>query len=185
MKERARQGALCVRNGMNGKDRKNNSSIICEKIKALDEFIKAKTIMLYYPTKSEVDIFALFKVCEETDKRICLPVVLEEKGQMEAAIYDKDTKLLPDRYGILYPHNSEKVLKSNIDLVIVPMVAFDEELNRIGYGSGYYDRFLNGMNAYKVGVAFSCQQVFDITKDINDIKMDKIITEKTSFVKGE
>ena len=180
MKEKARQGALCVRDGMTGKEIRDYSSIICEKIKVLDEFIKAKTIMAYYTTKSEVDISELFKVCEDMGKRICLPVVLA-KGQMEAAIYDKNSKLLADRYGILYPHGSEKVLKSDIDLVIVPMVAFDEKLNRIGYGGGYYDRFLSGIDVYKLGVAFSCQQVPDTNRDINDIKMDKIVTERNIF----
>lgn len=181
MKNEARLLALCSRNGMTEQNKKDYSSIICEKIKALDEFTKAKTIMAYYPIRSEVDISKLFKICEDMGKHICLPVVLEEDGQMEAAIYDKNSRLLADKFGILYPQGSKKVLKSDIDLVLVPMVAFDEKLSRIGYGRGYYDRFLRGTNTYKLGVAFSCQQVFEIAKDINDIKMDKIITEKDIF----
>jgi len=181
MKNEARQGALCVRNGMTEQERKYNSSVICRKIKGLDEFKKAKTIMAYYPTNSEVDITQIFNVCKDMDKRICLPVVLDGDGQMDVALYDENSSLLADRFGILYPHDAEKVKKSDIDFVIVPMVAFDGNLNRIGYGRGYYDRFLAGTHAYKLGVAFSCQQVSEIIKDINDIKMDKIITEKNIF----
>ena len=65
--------------------------------------------------------------------------------------------------------------------MIVPIVAFDDRLYRIGYGKGYYDHFLKVLDVIKIGVAFDCQRVNQIERDENDIKLDLIITEKNTY----
>lgn len=89
--------------------------------------------------------------------------------------YNTQTKLQKNRYGIIEPSVDAPVLEPTI--VIIPMVAFDRQRNRLGYGGGYYDKYLENKDVLKVGVAFSSQEMDHIPSDPHDIRMDKIITE--------
>ncbi len=72
----------------------------------------------------------------------------------------------------------QKIFKKNIDVILVPGVGFDERGFRIGYGAGFYDRFLNGVRAVKVGVTFDCCIVDRVENSKNDEPVDVVITEK-------
>lgn len=81
-------------------------------------------------------------------------------------------------FHILEPMTKEKISPSQIDLMIVPMLGFDITLHRVGYGRGYYDRYFSrGFKGYKLGLAFSFQQVDFITSDSYDIALDEVLTE--------
>jgi 5-formyltetrahydrofolate cyclo-ligase len=76
------------------------------------------------------------------------------------------------------PEYGIRVDKKDIDVIIVPLLGFDEKRNRLGHGGGYYDRFMKDCKALKIGVAYSVQKVDQIMTDDNDVALDMIITEK-------
>ena len=93
--------------------------------------------------------------------------------------WSSNDPLIINKYGI--PEPSSFSSKSP-DILLVPLVAFDENLNRIGYGGGYYDRYINKVNKYKkiitIGLAYSFQKVKKISTNKHDMKLDYIVTEK-------
>lgn len=141
------------------------SKEICKKIQ---KFITNKSIIMSYNAiDGEVDVSYIFR----DDKTFLYPLVVKDN-----IIAVKSKKFKTGAYGIKEPIGTE--FNEKIDAVIVPMCAYDRKFNRLGFGKGYYDRFLKNRDTLKIGVAFSCQQVDDIEIKETDIKMDVIITEK-------
>lgn len=154
------------------------SNVIINKIIHLDSFIRAKTIFSYYPIKNEVNILPMIKK-HIKDKNICIPKIEKNEGIMTARIVEDLDDLKYDKYNIPTPSDTSRIINPyEIEFVIVPIVAFDKENNRIGYGGGYYDRFLKEcINAKKCGVAYSFQETDIILSRAYDIKMDIVVTE--------
>ncbi len=118
------------------------SQIIISKIIELEEYKRASTIMIYYPYKNEADLRELIDYAKE-EKDICLPYVEQKKGVMTARKVDNIESLVEGAYGIMAPSDDSKIIDCDkIDFIAVPMVAFDDKNQRIGYGGGYYDRYL-------------------------------------------
>lgn len=146
------------------------SKEICRKVQ---QFITdKKVIMLYNAIDGEVDMKSLALL---EDKTFLFPRV--ESDNLVAV---EGVDFCVGSYGILEP--SGKEYSDKIDAVIVPMCAFDRNLNRLGFGKGFYDRFLKDKKCLKIGVAFSCQQTDSIQTKETDIRMDIIITEKEVLV---
>lgn len=147
-----------------------NGDEFVKKIRELGCYKKANTVMLYMPIKGEADVTGL--LC---DKKLFLTPVTEGENIYACPISGAW------RNGLFsVPEPKEKTVfdKTKIDLVIVPGVAFDKRGNRMGYGKGYYDRFLNGLDICKVGVCHSFQLMDTIPSEDHDIKMDIIVTER-------
>ena len=124
--------------------------------------------MLYNSIDGEVDVSALLEL---ENKTFIFPKIVGDD-----IISVKEGKLNIGKYNIPEPDGTE--FNGQIDAVIVPMCAFDKNNNRLGFGKGYYDRFLKGKNCLKIGVAFSLQEVGQIETKLTDIPMDIIVTEK-------
>jgi len=107
-----------------------------------------------------------------------LPVIKKNK-EMDFYTWSNNDLLKLNKYGIPEPEQNKKVFP---DIILVPLVAFDSRLYRIGYGGGYYDRyiakFLNKKNLFKIGIAHSCQKINRVPINNYDKKLDMIITEK-------
>tara|TARA_Y100000590_G_scaffold223274_1_gene252583 strand:+ start:2009 stop:2572 length:564 start_codon:yes stop_codon:yes gene_type:complete len=134
----------------------------------------------YYPANNEVNILNFLKNASKKGYKIALPVVTSSKG-MNFRIWVFKEPLYVSKFGILEPKSSKKVIMP--DLVMVPLVAFDRNLNRIGYGKGYYDRILKKIvktkkNKIFLGIAYSFQQYKKIPINRHDYKLDYIYTEK-------
>ncbi len=173
-KIRQRKLSLITRNKLSDEERKEYSKIICDKLFSLN--LKGN-IMSYYPFKTEVDIRVF-----NFNNYVSYPVIYHDI-EMDTYLPINNSFSL-NYYGIYEPDLDEaiKVEKKYLDYVIVPIVAFDERLYRIGYGKGYYDYFLKDIKAKKIGVAFDIQKVNGIENDNNDIKLDMIITEKNTYI---
>ncbi len=132
----------------------------------------------YYPVNFEVDILEFLKNLEIKGLELSLPVV-KKKNQMDFYSWSNKNLLKLNKYGIPEP---EKIKKVFPDILLVPLVAFDDRLNRIGYGGGYYDRYINKIsnkkNLLKIGIAHSCQKINRVPVNKYDMKLDIIITEK-------
>lgn len=150
------------------------SNLIIYKLKQHPNFINAKTIGIYVSYKNEVETINLIKEIVES-KKICVPKV---NGQsMDFCLIRSLDELKSGNYGILEPVSNKIIEKNNIDLLIVPMVAYDNMHNRLGYGGGYYDRYLQGYLGNVIGLAFSFQKIEALPFEDFDLPIPVIIDE--------
>ncbi len=141
---------------------------------------KKVTIAGYYPSNYEVDILKFLEEASKKNFKIALPVI-KTKTSMNFKLWSFMDPLYVNNFGILEPKNSEKKIVP--DLILVPLVAFDNQLNRIGYGKGYYDRSLikikkNKKNSLSLGIAYSFQKCSNVPVNKYDFKLDYILTER-------
>ena len=129
--------AKTIRKGL---DIKNISKKLCEKILDMPEYQKAKNVMIFYPLVDEIDLLSL----ASDKKNFYLPRVKDD--DIEVCPYKNGDELVIGKYNILEPKN-DTVSPDVLDLVIVPAIMADKNNNRLGYGKGYYDRFLNKVTA--------------------------------------
>ena len=168
---------ITLRNNLENKEEK--SCVICKKILESELFNKAKNVFIFLSFGSEVLTNLIVEKCFEQGKKVCVPVCKQD-GIMDAVYIDSFDDMTCNRFGIKEPKDVKKIAdKQDIDLIIAPGSVFDKNLNRIGYGKGFYDRFFVGTRAKRVALAFDCQIVdFDLPTDEYDVKMHCIVTEK-------
>lgn len=163
-------------------DKELKSKDITNKIISLKDYEMAKVIALYNSLESEVDTQNLIKERLENNKIVVLPKVIN-KTEMKFYKISSLDELERGAFGIYEPIENENNLvePNEIDLMIIPGVCFDKNKNRVGFGGGYYDRYLSGENnIFKVGICFDEQLLKDeyIEAEDNDIKMDIIVTDR-------
>lgn len=174
-KNEIRKSFLLKRDAL--KNRYEKSSTICTKVINSDVFKNSRCVFVYLSYKSEVNTFEIVRKCFNEGKRVCVPYT-DGDGIMYAVEIESLDGLVKNKWGIFEPKTCEKKAdKSQVDLCIAPGSVFDRQLNRIGYGKGYYDRFLKGANAFKMALAFECQIAEELPNEPFDIKMDCIVTE--------
>jgi 5-formyltetrahydrofolate cyclo-ligase len=138
----------------------------------------AKRIGIYCSTRGEVDTYGLMEHWFwDKDISIYTPKVTEETMDFFKISSFKDLAL--GSFGILEPQTDHRIAPDELDVIIIPIVAFDKNKHRIGYGKGYYDRYLKLTSARKIGIAFSFQEVDEILVDPFDVDCDIVITEIT------
>lgn len=159
-------------------DMKFISKGIVENIRELEAYRRSKRVMLFYPLKNEVDLLDLLK----DDKFFYLPRVNGE--ELECCPYKQGDELVMSDFKVLEPV-CESVPKSDIDLVLVPALCVDNNCNRLGYGKGFYDRFLSDYKGVSV-IVIPDELVFsEICKEKHDRCCDYFITQKkASFDRG-
>jgi len=140
--------------------------------------ILIKVIGGYFPVNHEVDGLNILKEFDKKKYQISLPVV-KKKFEMDFYKWSFNEPLKINKYGIPEP---EKIKLIYPDVILVPLVAFDEKLNRLGYGGGYYDRLIKRLsgkkNILKIGLALSAQKINNVPTNEYDKKLDYIITDK-------
>ncbi|OGV32351.1 MAG: 5-formyltetrahydrofolate cyclo-ligase [Legionellales bacterium RIFCSPHIGHO2_12_FULL_35_11] len=174
-----RDNCLAVRKSINKRSQKLASSIICKKINFLQNYINAESIGLYKPINNEIDLSSLFN----NSKKFYYPKVFGK--EMNFIKIDALTKFVKNKCGIEEPigNLNDGVDVTKLDLIFVPLVAFDHNKNRIGMGLGYYDRYLaRNKNTFLIGVAYEFQRQEDIQPDPWDIKLDLILTENRNYI---
>lgn len=138
----------------------------------------ATRIGIYCSTRGEVDTYGLMEHWFWDEHiQIFVPKIDGESMDFFRISSFKDLAL--GAYGILEPTTHEKADPADLDVIIVPIVAFDKHKHRIGYGKGYYDRYLPRTSAKKIGIAFSFQETDEISVDPFDVDCDIVITETT------
>ena len=182
MKEIIRKKYLNIRKQIENKYEK--SITICNKIINTKEYQESKYICVYKSLKDEVNTDEIIKHAISKNKIVVLPRV-ENDDLMLYKITSYDEKLKKSKLGVEEPLGNFKNLvdKKEIDLVIVPAVCFDKERNRIGFGKGFYDRFLKNANLNTLGICFEEQVVKEYLLPVrdNDIKINKVITDKNVY----
>lgn len=185
-KEDIRRNILKKRHSLSKDDIRNKSQQVFLDLAETVDYINSQNIMFYVATRSEVQTEEMIKTSMKMGKNIFVPIILTECYNLAPSrIFDFDIELKKGKKGILEPKKEYYRLfpSENIDLIIVPGIAFDLSGNRIGRGFGYYDNFLRKVrsSAKIVALAFEMQIVKKIPNDKNDIPVHKIITEKRTI----
>ena len=140
--------------------------------------IKKKIIGGYYPYNYEIDTLEILKKLEKKNYLISLPKI-SNNNQMNFYYWSSNDPLSINTYGIPEPISKKKI---NPEILLVPLVAYDDNLNRLGYGGGFYDRYFEKNSKIKkiikIGLAFSFQKITKLPVSKFDKKLNKIITEK-------
>ena len=173
MKVEARKAALSKRRSLPSDVRRENSIKICNELVGTEYYKKANNILCYASYNSEVDTKYIIERIFDDKKNLYLPRCEVEHKKL---IICPVTELRKGAYGIIEPMGKGVDIGS-IDMVVVPMVAFNRNKNRIGYGAGYYDRLLGCADVYKIGIAFSIQETQFSGFEDTDVPLDMIITE--------
>ena len=159
-----------------------NKKINCQNLlKLLNQKSVNKKIGLYFPIGSEVCTIGLIENLRKGKYIISLPVI-DKNFEMSFYEWAKNSPLNINKYGIPEPLRSKKIIPSTL---IIPLLAFDINLNRLGYGGGFYDRFINKLEKskkiLKIGLALSCQKINKVPTDKFDKKMNYIFTESKIY----
>ena len=176
LKSKLRKKILKIREKINKKNIYINFNQIIKIIKK--EKINKKIIGGYYPVNFEIDDLALLRKFEKKRFNISLPVI-DKNFHMNFCKWSFSDPLKVNKYGIPEPEIKNIVYP---DILLIPLVAFDKNLNRLGYGGGYYDRLIEKLSKkkkiIKIGLAFSVQKIDKVPINIHDQKLDYIVTNK-------
>ena len=132
----------------------------------------------YFTSNFEIDDLKILEIMEKKNFNISLPVI-KKNNQMDFFKWSNNDPLKINKFGIPEPISS---IKFYPDILLVPLVGYDNDLNRLGYGGGFYDRYIKKIETIKkvikIGLAFSCQKINNMPLSKYDKKLDFIVTEK-------
>jgi 5-formyltetrahydrofolate cyclo-ligase len=161
------------RNRMNSQEIAKKSKSIQEFVINSNEYQSAKVVGAYFAFGSEVATELIIEHAKMLGKKIALPRVEEDKITFYELSSTKS--LIRGRFGIMEPPPYGQM--GEIDLLVVPGIAFDKKGNRLGYGKGFYDRLLSGTRTFSIGLAYSFQVLENLPHDRYDKRLDAIASE--------
>ncbi|MBE9469448.1 MAG: 5-formyltetrahydrofolate cyclo-ligase [Bacteroidetes bacterium] len=174
-KKALRKKIKAIKSEVSFEEKKTRSKNILLKLERNKIFQNAKIVMLYWSMKDEVFTHD-FVVKWSSDKKIILPSVAGDNLILKE-FTGKDDLVAGDRYDIPEPGCGIFENENEIELIVVPGVAFDKQNNRMGRGKAYYDKLLKSTKAKKIGICFEFQLFENIPYDKYDVKMDLVISE--------
>lgn len=176
-KKELRNHVLNRRRNMSAQEVTIFSEAICSKVISNGFLENITDVCLYMPIQNEVELSTLISVCREKQIRIWLPRIIDK--QMDFYLYDSDTKLISGAYNILEPDNTTKLIPSCKTTIFVPGSVFSNMGDRIGYGGGYYDRYMINHPACKyIAVCYDFQILPEIPCEEHDQKPNIILSEQ-------
>ena len=177
-KEAARERARAIRCQMTPAEIESRSAAIERNL--LEVIDGANPVLVYASKPGEVDTSGLIDRLLARGVRIVVPIIEQETRTLRLSFLQDPAVLQPSTFSVPEPVGCEiPADPAEIDLVVVPMMAFDRQGFRLGYGAGYYDRFLSEYpRMKKIGVAFSCLELDRVPADDRDVPMDVIVTEE-------
>jgi len=160
------------------------SQAIFQKLIELPQFKTASTVMCYAALQDEVQTYKIMELALAQGKTVCIPFIQDRAGIMDAVVLKSLDDLVAGTFDILSidAKQAQIVDPMQIDLVLVPGVAFDETKHRLGVGGGFYDRFLaRAKQAFCLGLTFECQVVEKVPYEIHDHTVNAVLTELRLF----
>ncbi len=168
---------LAIRKAMTPEEVAANSKAILENILSVRLINKYSVFHCYYPINNEVDTVPLLTLLFDLQKTVVMPRTDFRTGELINYKVESFSDLEETRFGMKEPRADFRLFTDPIDVVFVPGVAFDRQLYRMGYGKGFYDRFLKKAEAFNIGLGYNFQIRNNIPHDELDIRMNFIITE--------
>ena len=151
---------------------------ICKRILSLKSFSTKKTVACYIAANNEPDIKTVIDRLIKNKKTVAAPAFFKKTKDYEFVKFENFQNLTLGPYKILQPQNAPIVNPADIELALVPAVAFSQNGLRLGYGKGVYDRLLANSNALKIGIAYDFQVIDQFESEAHDIRVDFVVTEK-------
>lgn len=158
----------------------DKSNAILNELLSAPRYKLAKTILMYYPSNDEVDISSLIEIANSSGKSVALPYCINRQGDMEFYYISSENELVNGLFNLKQPNieKCKRVTDFKDALLLVPGIAFDKQGYRLGYGKGYYDRFMAKYNLKSIGLCFNSLLVDKLPINEYDKKVDYIITDK-------
>ncbi len=177
IKRALRREILAARDALGAGERAARSRRIAERVLALPELRGARTVMAFASFGSEVDTRPLLEALAERGLRLAVPRVVD--GGLVPVAYVPGDPLEGSSFGVPEPTTGAPIPPAEIDLVVAPGLAFDRSGARVGYGGGFYDRFLRTLppGVPRIAVAFAIQVVPQVPRGGSDVPVDAIVTE--------
>jgi 5-formyltetrahydrofolate cyclo-ligase len=165
---------------MTPEERRVKSEAICRHLAGLIR--DSETVMAYTSKEMEVNTVPIITWLLEHGNPVIVPIIVKEDVSLRLSYLRDMAALVPSTFGVPEPIGSEIPARGeDVDTILLPMLGFDRTGARIGYGAGYYDRFLEKFPALRrIGIAFACQEMDSLPLDPTDVRMDHIITENGS-----
>jgi len=162
---------------MSSEERRQWSVEVCDKVMKTEKWLGASMVMLYWPLGDETDVRPLIGEALRQGKTVVLPTCMGD--ELVLRIYEGEEKMSRGAFGIMEPQGRVIGPKEygDIDLIVVPGVAFDNKGGRLGRGKGYYDRLLKQMTGcWKMGVCWRIQITDEVPTGPYDVRMDEVIS---------
>jgi len=185
MKKRIRKEIITKRDSLDLKKKRSFDQIIKEKLKRTQEYKKSNNIFIYIGFGSEIDTAKYIEEFLKDGKKVFVPRTNMVVRTMEAVEITSLKELERNKFGILEPtKDMEAIDKNKLQLIIMPGVAFDIKRGRIGYGGGYYDKYMETIDVSipKIALAYELQIIDKVPREDHDILPDSIITEKRNIL---
>jgi 5-formyltetrahydrofolate cyclo-ligase len=179
-KKKIRKDILSLRNALPRTELAAMSRRICRSFIHLPMLSDCSSVMIFLSFGSEINTDDIIRWLWQQKKKVFVPLCKPETREMDIIPITTFADVEPGYFGIREPKRELRtpVAKAEIDLIAVPAVAFDRSGYRVGYGGGYYDRFMTGLNVPKIGLAFSCQLIPEVPVDKYDQAVQGIVTEQ-------
>ncbi len=174
-KDKLRRIMMKRRNDLSVEEFERLSNLIFNKVINDERFINAHHVGLYVSFKNEVDTLKLIAYCLKNGKKVSVPRVSSEL--MDFYEIDRLDQLRQGTFGVLEPTAKKVTKKNDLDIIYVPLLAYDQANHRIGYGKGYYDRYLSDFDNLTIGLAFSFQMTDSIDINPFDFPLNFIYNE--------
>ena len=179
MKASIRKSVLKKMKGLELENKRKADQALIQRLRSLPAYQAASVIATYLSFPHEVDTSFLIDAAQEDGKQVVIPKTYP-KGCMEFVAYDPQN-LKPTAFGLLEPEDATQAVdQSKIDLIHVPGVAFQKNGYRIGYGGGYYDRYLADFDGATVSTIYACQEV-DFAPAPHDIPVQEVIVDESTI----
>ena len=179
-KKRLRRKILDERRAMDAQTVSEKSDVICEKLIREPAIAECDKICLYMPINNEVDVTLLVDRLRSLGKTLYIPKI--GGHNMHFHKYEADTELSPGSFGIPEPVDSEMLVADEKTLIVMPGAGFSKDRDRIGYGGGYYDRYIKKhSDAKAIAVCYEFQVLEQVPAGKNDMRPAKLITEENSY----
>ncbi|MEX1011317.1 MAG: 5-formyltetrahydrofolate cyclo-ligase [Balneolaceae bacterium] len=183
-KNELRSHYLTLRSSLEPEDRERASEEIAGHLLRYPMMESSTLVHIYLPMKSrgEVDTTPLISALQMSGKRLVVPKMDTEHHALVHYFYEGPDQIELNSLGVPEPVYGEMISAEEIELVCVPVVAADRNRNRLGYGGGYYDRFLSGIDAFRIGLLYQdCIMEETLPLEPFDISMDRLVTENGIF----
>ena len=178
MKASIRKSVLKKMKGLERENKRKADQALIQRLRSLPAYQEASVIATYLSFPHEVDTSFLIDAAQADGKQV-IPKTYS-KGRMEFAVYDPQ-KLKPTAFGLLEPEDgSQAIDQSEIDLIHVPGVAFQKDGYRLGYGGGYYDRYLADFDGATVSTIYACQEV-NFLPASHDIPVQEVLVDESTI----
>jgi len=184
-KKKIRKEILSFRNNMNQYEKNKKDTIIKEKFLDSDYYKKSKNIFIYISYGSEINTKEIINIALNEGKSVFVPRTVFETKAMDAVKINSLDNMKKVKYGALEPSEEEPYISpDDLDVIVVPGVAFDRDGGRTGYGAGFYHRYFKKISKdrakkiKKVALAYDFQLINNIPMNDKDVRIDCIITEK-------